>query len=82
MTTQTETKPEAVLFELVTLSGARYRKGALAPEGTVTDDAGTNIPVTVEDFEEVGDWIEVHFSSDYIVGIPQSSIERAVSRSL
>ncbi|MFF1499733.1 hypothetical protein ACFVZR_07615 [Streptomyces sp. NPDC058316] len=83
MTTQTETTtPQEVFFEFVTVDGAIYRKGENAPAGTVTTTIGANIPVRVESYAEVGDWIEIQMSDGYAVALPESRIARVVARTL
>ncbi|MFF1650158.1 hypothetical protein [Streptomyces sp. NPDC058240] len=88
MTTQTETTettettPQEVLFELVTVDGATYRKGENAPAGTVTDLIGTDIPVRVESYEGAGDWIDVQLADGYSVSVPEVRIARLVTRTL
>lgn len=78
-TTETQTQHNE-LVELVTLTGVRYRKGQPAPTGTVTSLGGDDVPVTVEDWGEIGDWITLSLSGGYEIGIPEAQIERILLR--
>ncbi|MEU9849232.1 hypothetical protein [Streptomyces sp. NPDC047985] len=78
----TETKPQEVFFEITTLDGARYRKGQLAPSGTVTTETGENIPVVVQGYELDGDWVEIQLSDGYAVAFTERRVDRAVTRTL
>jgi hypothetical protein len=81
-TEQTAVEPKEVYFELVTLDGAVYRKDQPAPQGTVTSMAGADMNVIVQSYAEVGDWIEVEMSDGYTVSVPETRVDRLVTRSI
>lgn len=73
------TESSADFFEITTVDGVKFRKGELAPHGTLTDLIGADIPVLVEGYEESGDWIEVLLADGYSVHLPEARIARLVT---